>query len=155
MWLRTRSIPTLVVGLWALSWLALYLEIVRYHHVSLTHLGGILWTSGGGVQPGIFVRAVVVCSVLAPLCAALLSVRNAQARGSIPRVALAPLILGVGALVAVLGAVNQLVRRPPLGFDLTLRTGNGGFIVIGLVLVAGALVATARRRQRNAATRHR
>ena len=143
----------MVIGLWALSWLGLYLEVVRYRHVTLRQLGDVLWPSAGGAQPGGFVRSVVVCSLLLPICAALLWLGPKQSQVSKPQVA--PIIVGVGALLIVLGAMNQVVRRPPLGFDLTLRTGNGGFIVIGLVLGAAVLVSTARRGQHNVASRKR
>jgi hypothetical protein len=152
--LRTRSIATLVFGLWVLAWFALYLEIVRYHHVALTRLDDILWPAAGGAQPGAFVRAVVVSSVFAPVCAALLWIRTALSHGHL-QIALIPLLLGVGAPMVLLGAVNQLVRRPPWAFDPTLRTGNGGFIVIGLALVAAALQAAEQQRQSNAAARNR
>jgi hypothetical protein len=39
-----------------------------------------------------------------------------------------------GVMLFVLGTVNQLIRRPPIVVDLTLQTGNGGFIVLGAVL---------------------
>jgi hypothetical protein len=48
-------------------------------------------------------------------------------------------VVGLG--LCVVSALNQALRRPPLTVDLTLRTGNGGFIVLGAVLGAGALIA--------------
>jgi hypothetical protein len=37
------------------------------------------------------------------------------------------------------GVINQLVRRPPIEVDLTLRAGNGGFVVLGAAMVFVAL----------------
>jgi len=42
--------------------------------------------------------------------------------------------------LSVLGAINQAIRQPPLVVDLTLQCGNGGFVVLGVLLAsAGAL----------------
>lgn len=42
--------------------------------------------------------------------------------------------------------LNQLIRRPPLTVDLTLRTGNGGFVVLGAALAAAGLTPALARR---------
>jgi hypothetical protein len=54
--------------------------------------------------------------------------RAGPARGS-SRGAEASVIFG--AMLTVLGALNQVARHPPLVVDLTLQRGNGGFVVPG------------------------
>ena len=38
-----------------------------------------------------------------------------------------------------LGTLNQLIWRPAFTVDLTLRRGNGGFILLGLCCVVASL----------------
>jgi hypothetical protein len=140
----------LVSGIvWVLSWFALYLEIYRWRHVTPSlHLGGpsmpdtVIQASPGG-----FVLAVLRYSVLAPLLFVALLVWNGLWRpnADVPQrkafgiralVAL-PLIVS-GLVVSVLGTINLLIHDPrgPIDFDLTMRHGNGGFIVNGMALAA-------------------
>lgn len=50
-----------------------------------------------------------------------------------------------GGGLSVLGAINQAVRHPPLVVDLTLRIGNGGFVVLGMALVGASLLIQRRK----------
>ena len=54
---------------WALGWFTLYLEIYRYRHVILGRMLDVFrpTTSDAAARPGVFVRAVVLCSILAPV----------------------------------------------------------------------------------------
>ena len=46
-----------------------------------------------------------------------------------------------GIVLGVLGGINQAVRHSPFVVDLTLQRGNGGFIVLGVMLaVTGGLL---------------
>jgi hypothetical protein len=49
-------------------------------------------------------------------------------------------MVGFGLVLCAAGAINQAIRRPPIVVDLTLRTGNGGFVVLGVVLTAVGLM---------------
>ena len=135
-----RRLPVLAAAMWSLSWFALYLEIYRFHHVVVRHLGSVLWPAvSGGMRPGGFVRTVVASSVVAPLLTAVLvTLRRRdglaeQTNGSLPS---EWLLLTCGAMLAIMGLANQLIRRPPWVVDLTLRTGNGGFVVLGILLAS-------------------
>jgi hypothetical protein len=140
--------------IWLLSWLGLYLEIFRYHHVVLSRMMDVLLPPRRpGPGPGGFVTSVVLWSLLAPPIFSALWIlswtrrKTALASDPIPRPVLTAFVLiGLGLSIGVLGIVNQLVRKPPLLVDLTLQTGNGGFVVVGLALaIAGFAV---RRRSR-------
>jgi hypothetical protein len=144
-------------AIWFLSWFELYLEIYRHHHVTLFFLPSPpLSASTVGSHPGAWLRTVLVCSALAPplFASLLLWARLRQARdASAPRrlgrpfpTAMAAMLFGCTLLV--LGTLNQVIRRPPIDVDLTLRTGNGGFIVLGLAFaVTGMLLARRTNRQ--------
>jgi hypothetical protein len=127
------------------SWFALYLEIARYHHVQVAHLGAILWPADGPIRPGVFVRAVVGASLLVPLPLGLVLLWQRRTRandrpsGLVSRVAIV-----FGAALFVFGLANQVVRRPEFTVDLTLRTGNGGFLLLGLVCLAIGFAARQR-----------
>jgi hypothetical protein len=131
-----------------LSWFTFYLEIYRYHHLAAPLIGGEAIGIGPGSSPGAFLRTVVVSSVIAPLLFGLLllwrrasSSRKSAARRPEPRFPITKAIVAFGAALCLLGVINQLVRRPPIELDLTLRTGNGGFVVIGAAMVFVALFA--------------
>lgn len=136
--------------LWTLSWFELYLEIFRFRHVALPSSVGLTIAApvmGPDGHAGWWLRADLACAVIAPVIFIASTMLGRQARRtgttklgasvSLPTVTLA----GIGALVATLGLINQLIWRPAFVIDLTLRQGNGGFVAIGLacILVAGAL----------------
>ena len=132
--------------MWFLSWFTLYLEVYRYHHLAAPFFGGEAVGIGPGASPGAFLRTVVVISVIAPLLIGWLllwrrasSSRRRAARRPEPHFPITKAILAFGAALCVLGVINQLVRRPPIEVDLTLRTGNGGFVVLGAAMVFVAL----------------
>lgn len=141
---------------WFLSWFELYLEFYRYRHVAPPRMLGLpapALAVGAGARPGGFLRTVLACSALAPVVfVALWLVRRArQAPAGVVRLGAEPAfpmawvvgLFGLGLCVA--GTINQLVRRPPITVDLTLRTGNGGFMVVGAALVlAGWVLRLAR-----------
>jgi hypothetical protein len=143
----------LVAVVWCLSWFELYLEVYRYHHVSRSVLlDPALWFPGADLQarPGGWLQAILVCSVLAPLQFAFLVFwsklqRSRLGDSAAPRVnasfpfGWAAAVFGL--VLSVLGVVNQLIRRSPLNADLTLREGNGGFIIIGMSLLTAGLLS--------------
>ncbi len=141
------SYATWVGGvMWCLGWFTLYLEIYRYHHLAAPLIGAEAVGIGPGASPGVFLRTVVVTSVGAPLLVAALllwrwasSSRRSEARRPEPHFPITKAIVAFGAALCVLGVTNQLVRRPPIAVDLTLRTGNGGFVVLGAAMVFVAL----------------
>ena len=144
-----RGVIEVAAGIWFLSWFALYLEIFRWHHVAFPYLATAVWpTANSPNQPGGFVRVVVVCSITAPFVwLALAALRQMQPGPSgrrvphwiFPRPAA---LVVVGGTLAVLGAMNQVIQHDPLDFDFTLERGNGGFIVIGVMLAAaGGLIS--------------
>lgn len=154
-----EGISEVVAVLWLVSWLALYLEIFRWHHVKLFQLASVMWPGNNSPnQPGGFVRSVVFCSISAPVAwLALVALRQMQLGPSSRRAALKglwprPLVLAVlGGIVASLGAVNQAIQGGPLQLDLTLRHGNGGFIFMGVMLgVVGGLICLSRHRRSRA-----
>jgi hypothetical protein len=121
----------------------LYLEVFRYHHIELsTLLAGWALPRDVGARPGEFVRAVVICAVTAPMmfltfAAWLIVHTRSRARPRIPTRATAWSV-GTqlfGLVLIVLGLINQAVRHPPIVTDLTLQTGNVGFVFLGLTLV--------------------
>jgi len=143
-------------GAWFLSWFALYFEIVRWHHVVSSRLVSVVWpTAGTADQPGAFVKTVVICSAVAPFvcltfAAAQWKHRLPSERGALgstePKFVGAEGLAVFGTALSVLGAINQAVRHPPLVVDLTLQRGNGGFIVLGMALVAGGFLLQRRKR---------
>ena len=48
----------------------------------------------------------------------------------------------------VIATINQLIRREPFTIDLTLRDGNGGFVVVGATLALIGIVLQRERRWR-------
>ena len=100
----------------------LHVEIFRWRHVTPTRIGSAAWsTVSAASQPGAFVRTVVVCSAVAPLV--FLTLAAAQSlqrsgpgssapdlRGGSSRGAEASVIFG--AMLTVLGALNQVARHP-------------------------------------------
>lgn len=133
-------------AMWFLSWFTFYLEVYRYHHLAAPLIGGAAVGFGPGASPGAFLRTVVVISVIAPLFVGVLllwrrasSSRRSEARRREPRFPITKAVVAFGATLCVLGVINQLVRRPPIEVDLTLRAGNGGFVVLGAAMVFVAL----------------
>jgi hypothetical protein len=118
----------------------LHVEIFRWRHVTPTRIGSAAWsTVSAASQPGAFVRTVVVCSAVAPLV--FLTLAAAQSlqrsgpgssapdlRGGSSRGAEASVIFG--AMLTVLGALNQVARHPRSSWT-SLQRGNGGFVVPG------------------------
>ncbi len=137
---------------WVLSWFELYLEIYRHHHLTPSfHFNPPLSSSGSSVQarPGDWLLAVLSCSALAPPLFALSLIwrrlQRGRSSGLAParidaRFPMARVAMTSGIMLSVLGTVNQLIRRPPIQVDLTLRTGNGGFIVLGAALAMAGLM---------------
>ena len=138
-WLNDVAICT-----WLLSWFALYLEIFRSRHVVSSRIVSVLWpVANAGAKPGGFVRAIVGCSVLAPVLFLTLSVwvrsgkRSANIRAAVTAASsLAGALAMLGLTIVVLGVLNQIIRQPPIVVDLTMREGNGGFVVLGTGLLA-------------------
>lgn len=152
-----RRAGWLVGVIWFLSWFELYLEVYRYHHVALPHIFGLpspTLAVGAGAKPGGWLRSVMVCSALAPLLFVTVRLWRWWQRTRAGAAALAqpeptfpmvPAVAVFGVALCVLGTINQLIRQPAIEVDLTLRKGNGGFIVLGMALVlAGLVLAWAR-----------
>lgn len=140
---RLQQLYDVAICTWLLSWFALYLEIFRYRHVVASRMINVLWSvANADAKPGGFVRTVVACSALASLAFVALSVwvqygkwpttvRAAlSAAGS-----LAGALAMLGLTMMVLGLLNQIIRQPPIVVDLTMREGNGGFVVLGTALL--------------------
>ena len=152
------SAGRVVASMWLFSWFALYLEIIRYHHVSASRVTAVLSRSGGmSAQPGEFVRSVVACSLVAPIVFAVMwallhlrrqRLRTVSAARIFTRSFSAWLPAVFGFTLVLLGVINQLLRHPPLVVDLTLRNGNGGFVVLGLLLATAAISRYTFSRQR-------
>jgi hypothetical protein len=148
-----RNARWLVAVVWILSWFELYLEIYRYHHVapSLLLKPASWYTGSMHSRPGGWLRAVLTCSALAPplYVFLLLGGRFQRRYGNDSRRArpdmpfpVARAAMAFGFMLCALGTINQLVRNPPMDVDLTMRKGNGGFIVIGLAVASvGAWLA--------------
>jgi len=145
--------PRRVLGiLWFLSWFELYLEIFRHRHVTaglLLHPLAWFVATTAGPHPGDWLRTVLVCSAATPLLFGLVVAWRRLHRGgdsdpstnSLERsfpIALAAMVFG--STLCALATVNQLIRHDPLAIDLTLRHGNGGFIVLGAALIAAGLL---------------
>jgi hypothetical protein len=139
---------------WSLSWFELYLEIFRHHHVTQSLLlSPMSWWGGasGQPRPGTWLLTVLTCSALAPPLFAVLVVARRSAFGEgdrsrdgerrEPGFPFARTSAVVGAMLCVVATLNQVIRHPPIEFDLTLRTGNGGFIVLGALLLAAPAVS--------------
>jgi len=141
---RLQQLYDVAICTWVLSWFALYLEIFRYHHVVPVRMVSVLRpVANAGAKPGGFVRTVVACSALAPLVFLTLSVwvrssnRSAYIRAALmAAVSLAGALAMLGLSMVVLGMLNQILQQPPIIVDLTMREGNGGFVVLGTVLLA-------------------
>ncbi len=144
--------------LWFLSWFELYLEVFRHHHVTaalLFHPTTWIFPAAVGARPGDWLRAVLACSTLAPIAYATAVVRGRSQRSQVPgadgrsKSQLFPVASAVtvfGSMLVVLALINQLIRRDPLTIDLTLRQGNGGFIILGASLAALGVVLRRERR---------
>ena len=143
----------LLGSLWFLSWFELYLEIFRHHHVStalVLHPASWIFPPAGGAHPGEWPRAVLACSTLAPIayCIAASSHRLGQRLTPIADRAVhdhtfpfAPAAIAFGSGLIVVAVINQVLRHDPFTIDLTLREGNGGFILLGaMVAVLGAIL---------------
>jgi hypothetical protein len=138
--------------LWFLSWFELYLEIFRHHHVTgalLLHPISWIFPTGVGAHPGDWLRGVLAGSILAPVAYGIVVVRERSHRSQLPgsdrrsksqRFHVHSAVIVFGSMLVVLASVNQLIRRDPLTIDLTLRQGNGGFILLGGMLTALGLV---------------
>lgn len=52
------------------------------------------------------------------------------------------LLMNLGIVIAAIKSVNHVKQQPPvpLGFDLTLRTGDGGFIAYGVAAAVSGLI---------------
>ena len=136
---------------WTLSWFQLYLEIYRYHHVTASLVRDLPASRGIGAtaRPGVWLLSVLACSALAPpLFAALLLWTRFRHEDSSDTPLPTPMTLtAFGILLCVLAAINQLIRHPPIDVDLTLRRGNGGFVILGVVLVfVGVMLARLKNR---------
>jgi hypothetical protein len=98
----------------------------------------------------------LACATIAPIVFVALALwkRSGRAHHVLGDVApkrsfpIAATMTAFGLTLSVLGAMNQLIRRPPFEVDLTLRTGNGGFILLGALLAAvGIALALVPRRE--------
>jgi hypothetical protein len=136
---------------WFLGWFELYLEIFRYHHVTpatLVHPASWLSDGGRGSRPGSWLELVLLCSSLAPPLFAVLRIASPRPPSRLePRFPFAVAVAIFGALLCVLGTLNQVIRQPPLEIDLTLRAGNGGFVALGLLLLAATFLRACLRRR--------
>jgi hypothetical protein len=138
---------------WFLSWFELYLEIFRHHHVAVPGFVGVDPSVTG--HAGGWVRTVLACSALAPaIFVALHLYRVTLRRPSSsadsppsPPLPIARAVIGFGLFLCAAGVINQAIRQPPIVVDLTLRTGNGGFVVLGVALAAAGLALRRRRAQ--------
>jgi hypothetical protein len=141
----------IVGAIWILSWFELYLEIFRFRHVALPAFLGTLAARqhfGSDAHAGGWLRTDLACAALSPLVFLALrfaplgrsdaSHGRAQSRSE-PLLSGATAAVLFGLLVAALGSVNQLIWRPAFVVDLTLRRGNGGFMVLGLVCAGGGV----------------
>ena len=153
-----RRAKRLAAVVWFLSWFELYLEIYRHHHVSPSFLvTGRLSPRGmpADAHAGGWLRSVLIASAVAPLVFLILLVWEQQSRRRQPNSAppangepfpLASAAIAFGLLLALSGTLNQVIRHPAMGVDLTLRTGNGGFILLGGALVVTGWLITRRAR---------
>lgn len=104
----------------------------------------VLWpVANAAAKPGGFVRTVVTCSALAPLAflALCVWVRSRKWPATVRAAptasgSLADALAILGLTMVVLGVLNQIIRQPPIVVDLTMREGNGGFVVLGTALFA-------------------
>jgi LPXTG-motif cell wall-anchored protein len=135
--------------LWFLSWFELYLEVFRFRHLRLP--GETLATIPPiGSHPGAWLQTDIASSIVAPLLFLVMSFLAARRAGSsiVSRrpfpFALAAIAFGLS--LGVFGTINQLIWRPPLSIDLTLRQGNTGFIVLGAAIACAGGVHLWRRR---------
>lgn len=161
---RLRKARWLVGVAWVMSWFELYLEIYRHHHVTRSLLlhPGSWWEAGqiGQPRPGGWLLTVLVSSALLPLLFLVLLASQFVWRRRATHVAstdhaafpFAVVSAVIGVALGGLATVNQLIRHPPIEVDLTLRAGNGGFIVLGAVLfISGTMLA---RRERDRRPHH-
>src|SRR5262249_27232879 len=105
-----------------------------------------------GLDPGIaghaggWLRTVLASAALAPAAFVALNLWRRTRRtplgdvdSSPPNLPFAWVVAAFGVVLCAAGAINQAIRRPPIVVDLTLRTGNGGFVVLGVVLTGVGL----------------
>ncbi|MDQ6828598.1 MAG: hypothetical protein M3081_07000 [Gemmatimonadota bacterium] len=153
-----RTIRRIAGIIWFLSWFELYLELFRFHHVAVPAFARALSASPAvvpGGHPGGWLRTDLVCAVVAPAMWLALSLAlavggshfEARAARRDPAFPLAYAMAGFGFALGVLGTINQLIWQPPFTVDLTLQSGNGGFILLGGVCLAGGLLLSRRRGQ--------
>ncbi len=133
--------------LWGFSWLELYLEIYRHHHVTLGFPGSRLAPE---IRPsshaGAWLLTDLATSALAPLLFGVLALLRNRRRTSAAsatdvssEMTFAWTLITAGALLTLLGALNQAIQATPLEVDLTLRHGNGGFMVLGLAILSAGM----------------
>jgi hypothetical protein len=147
---RMIQITQQTVGeLWGFSWLELYLEIYRHHHVTLGFPGSRLAPE---IRPsshaGAWLLTDLATSALAPLLFGVLALLRNRRRTSAAsatdvssEMTFAWTLITAGALLTLLGALNQAIQATPLEVDLTLRHGNGGFMVLGLAILSAGIGA--------------
>jgi hypothetical protein len=152
-----RRLRWLAGIVWVLSWLELYLEVFRFGHVrppAFLSRFAPLQQFRPNAHAGGWLRADLAFAAIAPVAFLVLvaatSLQTSASPVAVPapagsRRSIAAGLLSVGALVVVLGTINQFIGRAPFTTDLTLRRGNGGFVVIGFGCLIGG-VALARRR---------
>lgn len=155
-----RRAKRLAAVVWFLSWFELYLEIYRHHHVSSSFLAtGRLSPSGmpANAHAGAWLRSVLIASAVAPLVFLIFLLwerlirwrrPNSTTSASEGPFSLAAATIAFGLLLALSGTINQVIRHPAMDVDLTLRTGNGGFIVLGAALALTGWLITRRAHHR-------
>ena len=155
-----RRAKRLAAVVWFLSWFELYLEIYRHHHVSSSFLlTGRLSPSGmpANAHAGGWLRSVLIASAITPLIALILLVwerlRRSREPNAAPETSQEPFPLAVAAIafglfLSASGTLNQVIRHPAMDVDLTLRTGNSGFIVLGAALALTGWLITRRAHRR-------
>jgi hypothetical protein len=106
-------------------------------------LGSLWFPVTGGAQPGDWLRAALACSTLAPIAFFIATAWHSLGKPRIPEAKAAILdqrsslpfgAIVFGSMLAGLALINHILRRDPWTIDVTLRQGNGGFIVVGAML---------------------
>jgi len=148
-----RRAERFVGVVWFLSWFELYLEIFRHRHVAVPGLVGL--DPGISGHAGGWLRTILACSAFAPPVFVALHLWRRTHRVPLrgagpppPGLPFAWMMTGFGLVLCAAGVINQAIRQPAMVVDLTLRAGNGGFVVLGVVLaVVGLALRLARRNQ--------